>query len=69
MRTPGGDMLRPGSDHGNLDPVLVVVGAFGDQAVVPQVVAVVGGEDDERVVGQAQLVEVVEGLADGVVHA
>ena len=42
-------------------------GAFGDEAVVPEEVAVVGGVDDERVFAEAEGIELVEDLTDGMV--
>ena len=54
-------------DHGHAQHVLVVKRPLGDQAVLAQEVAVVGGEDDERVVGNAGGIERVEDAPDLVV--
>ena len=46
-----------------------VAGGRGAIDFVVHVAAVVGGEDDDRVVGQLEPVETIEQRADGVVHA
>ena len=55
-------------DERNFDEVFVVECAFGDEAVLAEEVAVVGGEDDQCIIGDAQFVEFVKYFSDFVIH-
>jgi len=65
---PGGDLSREPGDHGDADHVFVVERSLRDEPVLAQEMAVVGGEDDQGVFGDAEAIQCIEYPADGVVH-
>ena len=58
------DVSGPAGDEGHADDILVVKGAFCDETMMAVKVAVVGGENDERIVGFADGFQMVEDFAD-----
>lgn len=61
-------LARHFGEEGELDDVFVVENCFGDQAVLPEEVAVVGGEDHDGLVRDAHLIEGVEEATDLAIH-
>ena len=66
--TPGRDGAGHADDQRDPQQVLVVMNRFGGQAVLSPEVAVVGGEADQGVLGEAQLVQLVQDHADVLVQ-
>ena len=64
----GGDATGPAHEKWQADQIFVVEGPLGDQPVLAKKMAVVGAEDDECIVGDAQLVQSVENASDLAVH-
>ena len=55
-------------DKGELDQVFVVKGGLGGHALSSEEVPEIGGEDEQRVLRETLGVEMIEDLADAVVH-
>ena len=64
----GGNPPWPAHQKGHTDQIFVVKGAFGDQPVLAEIVAVIGTENDERVVGNAQMIQPVQNAPYLAIH-
>ena len=64
----GGDFGRVAQEHGDAHR-FIVGGAFVAELVLAKVIAVVGAEDDDGVIGKMKIVEGLENAADAVVGA